>query len=310
MKSDLPDWRAFEDRLAESLGGLEEDQFLVVSSKLGWGYVQFAAQGYFGLRAEAVSNHYLPEASKLSVEQMAALETLGWRAPTGGPREATPEKQPDGSPNFFKGYSRPVAFSDAAGMAVRTLADVYDIPHPAFLDYQAFDKDKRQILLPHLGLKRRPSAPVPTKVAVKTAKPVREQLLRTIREVSSITDLEYDQNGFLGLRYGSALLVIRILEDPATVRIASPVLADVETTGALVARLNDLNSNLRFARLYVEDGIVHATVDVAAKPYVAEHVIDGLSTLSRVADEIDEVLQLQFGGRTAFGEFRPKSKLH
>jgi len=39
------DWPAFEARLAEALGVLEEDQYLVIAAKRGWGYVQFAAQG-------------------------------------------------------------------------------------------------------------------------------------------------------------------------------------------------------------------------------------------------------------------------
>jgi hypothetical protein len=57
-KAPLGAWPAFEKRLAETLAALEEDQYLVVSAKRGWAYVQFAAQGSFGLRAECVGNKY------------------------------------------------------------------------------------------------------------------------------------------------------------------------------------------------------------------------------------------------------------
>ena len=78
------DWLAFENKLAEVLEVLEEDQFLVISTKRGWGYVQFAAQGSFGLRIEAVSNHYLPEDAQLDAAQLEALLALGWSPPATG----------------------------------------------------------------------------------------------------------------------------------------------------------------------------------------------------------------------------------
>src|SRR5664279_5054643 len=82
-KAPLGAWPAFERKLAETLGALEEDQYLVVSAKRGWAYVQFAAQGSFGLRAECVGNNYLDEAHALRAGQMARLRRMGWSAPTG-----------------------------------------------------------------------------------------------------------------------------------------------------------------------------------------------------------------------------------
>src|SRR4026209_1934625 len=74
------DWPVFEANLAETLGALEEDQYLVIGAKRGRGYVQFAAQGSFGLRAESVSNNYLSGSDVLSADQVAALQKLGWSA--------------------------------------------------------------------------------------------------------------------------------------------------------------------------------------------------------------------------------------
>ena len=80
-KAPLGAWPAFERKLAETLGALEEDQYLVVSAKRGWAYVQFAAQGSFGLRAECVGNNYLDEAHALRAGQMALLRRIGWSSP-------------------------------------------------------------------------------------------------------------------------------------------------------------------------------------------------------------------------------------
>ncbi len=142
-RAPLGAWPAFEKRLAETLGALEEDQYLVVSAKRGWAYVQFAAQGSYGLRAECVGNNYLDEAHALSAGQKARLGKIGWSSP----RKAE-------SPNFYRDFDRPVPCADAARMAVRALTEVFEIPHPGSLMYKAFDKKDRTILVPTLGLKR------------------------------------------------------------------------------------------------------------------------------------------------------------
>lgn len=83
-------WDAVEARLADALGALEEDQYLILSAKRGYGYVQFAAQGSFGLRAEAVSNHYLPPEHELGEAELVKVRELGWNEPTRKPSELAP----------------------------------------------------------------------------------------------------------------------------------------------------------------------------------------------------------------------------
>src|ERR1035437_620483 len=161
-------WPAFERKLAETLGALEEDQYLVVSAKRGWAYVQFAAQGSFGLRAECVGNNYLDEAHALRAGQTALLRRIGWSSPT-GTRD---------SPNFFRDFDRPVPCADAARMAVRALTEVFEIPHPGSLMYKAFDKKQRTILVPTLGLKREEPAPPPAKPREDTVEELRKLVLK------------------------------------------------------------------------------------------------------------------------------------
>lgn len=126
-------WPAFQDHLAEALSRLEEDQFLILTVKCSDRFVQFAGEGAFGMRVETTSNSYLAKPERLNRRQMIALEKLGWRSPTGSPKSATPEKDPDGSPNFFREFPHPVPFEEVAGFAVNTLAEILRVPHPAFL---------------------------------------------------------------------------------------------------------------------------------------------------------------------------------
>ncbi|MEO8681582.1 MAG: hypothetical protein ABI665_21225 [Vicinamibacterales bacterium] len=302
--------RSLKASSPKRLGVLEEDQFLIISLKSGWAYVQCAAQCSFGLRAEAMSNNYLHGSHAISDAKVSALQALGWLAPTGTPDEATPKLQPDGSPNFFRDFPRPVPFEGVARMAVRALIDVFDIPHPGFLDDQAFDRSKRAILIPTLGLMRRLPAPPPAKPPVDTVERVRGLMLDAIRKAAGDSTLEFQDDGHLALRFGSALVIVRVHKEPFCVRIVSPVLAKVEADDLLIDRLNELNARVRFARLFVEDGTVFAVTEVSASPFVAEHVFDACGSLGRLADEIDDILQKQFGGRTGFGQFRSTSRVH
>lgn len=133
------DWIRFESDLADTLQGLEEDEFLVVSAKQANQFVQFACQGRFGMRAEAASNAYIagPQ-GLLTPEDQALMAQLGWSAPTGSAEEeAAHELGPDGSPNFFVDEQEPLDFDEVARRAVRTFRRVYRIDHPGLLQYQA-----------------------------------------------------------------------------------------------------------------------------------------------------------------------------
>jgi hypothetical protein len=145
-------WPSFHERLTETLQAMTEDQFLIIMHKGTNRYVQFAAQGFFGMRAETVCNSYLEGPEQLTAEDIAMLRALGWDDPTSGPG-ATPHDDPDGSPNFFREWVSPVDHTEIAALAVRTLLEIHDVAHPGWLEYGAFDSDDAQILLPGLGLK-------------------------------------------------------------------------------------------------------------------------------------------------------------
>lgn len=156
MKQQAPaekEWDRLADNLAVCLADLSEDEFLILSSKRANHFVQFAAQGHFGMRIEATSNAYVaPPEAVLSADAYSAMAELGWKSPTGVP--GSEPRDPDGSPNFFLDLALPVDFRRVADMAVKTLRQVYRIPHPGQLQYKSFDSSGIEIRFPNLRLKR------------------------------------------------------------------------------------------------------------------------------------------------------------
>jgi hypothetical protein len=159
-------WADLEASLAQVLGDLDEDEFLVVSHKTSEVFVQFAAQGRDGMRAEAVSNDYLGERSQLSRRAIRGMLTFGWSAPTHDAATEDSAHPNEGSPNFYLDVKHPVAFLTLARMAVRTLREIYGLRHPRQLQYDAFDDAGNQIRFPSLQLKRFPVVRTPAHVAM------------------------------------------------------------------------------------------------------------------------------------------------
>ena len=151
-------WADLETSLAQVLGDLDEDEFLIVSHRLSKVFLQFAAHGRDGMRAEAVSNDYLGERSQLSRRAIRAMLAAGWNAPTHDAATEDSAHPEEGSPNFYLDVEHPVPFLTVAQMAVRTLRLIYGVRHPRQLQYDAFDDCGTQIRFPSLGLKRLPIA--------------------------------------------------------------------------------------------------------------------------------------------------------
>ena len=150
------EWERFAADLATCLEVLEEDEYLIISSKLANHYVQFAAQGKFGMRVEAACNTYIhPPQACLTEEDYATMKQLGWNGATMPPPELLPgSPPPDGSPNFFIDAAFPVEFDPLAALAVKTFRLVYGVVHPGLLQYKSFARGGGSIRFPTLRLKR------------------------------------------------------------------------------------------------------------------------------------------------------------
>ena len=170
-------WPVFRRGLAEALRVLEDEEFLILAAR-GLGYfVQFAAQGAGGMRAEAISNTFITRGVPLSDAACRDLQDLGWHPPTYTPSADTAPPS-EGSPNFYVELSPPVAHARLAALAVRTLRTIYGIRHPEELTYKSFSWEGTAIRLPMLTIPREVAASSrsnadesPTSEKVPTATP-------------------------------------------------------------------------------------------------------------------------------------------
>ena len=83
-------WEQLEGEIARSIADLDDDEFLIITRKDRHYFVQFAGQGGFGMRVEAVSNAYLE--MKRSCQSPHARNSRQW----GGIHPAILPKGPTG----------------------------------------------------------------------------------------------------------------------------------------------------------------------------------------------------------------------
>lgn len=135
---DLPaHWHNFANALRKTLAHMAQDQYLILQCKGSNRFVQFATQ-HKNIRIEASSNHYLSGRDALSKKDIRVLLQLGWKEPTGTPEQSTPERDPDGSSNFFLELPLNNNFTRLTTLAIKTLSEVMGVPHVEYLAYNAF----------------------------------------------------------------------------------------------------------------------------------------------------------------------------
>jgi len=308
-------WAPFTEALAAVLAVLENDQFLILSSKYRNHWVGFDGQGRYGMRAEAISNAYLKPEEALSEEQMAHLERLGWLPPSGPPEETNcPEKCPDGSPNFFREWDPPIPAAEIAGFGVTTLREVFGIPHPAHLVYTAYGPKMEPILLPSLRLEYRPEPEdepeeqrPPEYLHPKNQAELLEVALETLRSSLGVADLVPDKDGDIPVRSGSTAVFVRVMPFAPVIELFSPLLVELPASEGLLAELNELNGKYLHVRFSHAGDTVMATVHLVADPFVPGQLTEALQVLAQLGDSLDNDLQTRFGGELFFNdEPRPK----
>ncbi|GAA3394052.1 T3SS (YopN, CesT) and YbjN peptide-binding chaperone 1 [Cryptosporangium minutisporangium] len=254
------------------------------------------------LHAEAVGNAALPPGHRLDRHAIADLVALGW----------SPPGVVDGTTDNF-GIQMPTSDADRlAAIAVRTLREVYGTPHPAFLTYSATALEG-EVEVPALGAARRvpggggtagapaahdPGAPLPDRVRA-----VVSQLLSR-----PVDELPVDADGDIAIRSGSAMVFVRITDDPPLVEVSSPVLTEVRATQRLYERLSALTKTLPVGRLYLEDDTVWASVGVFGTDFQPTHLSTAIRVMTGLADVLDDRLQGDFGGKVFFGEALPERR--
>lgn len=272
-------WAPFSKKLAAVLSKLEMDQYLIISAKDSNRFVQFANEGEAGTRIEVTSNHFLKGRDRLNRRQISWLRTNGWNAPTGDVNEATPEKDPNGSPNYFVDLPVSVAAKDIARLAISALVHVWGIPNSASLVYEAFGPNGRTLQFDQLGLK-----PVPLQ-----GRRLMEKVLEVFRQVTGIADLELDKDGDVLIFRGGIPIWTTPVENK--MRLCSAILGEVIETPAILRRLNKLNKEAHGLRCVIHDETIYTSFDILANPFIPEHFMTAIEEFSENAIRIATLLR-------------------
>lgn len=296
-------WMEFQPALASTLGAMKEDEYLILDVKFEHAFVQFAAQGAHGMRAEVSSNSVLPPQHQLSRPQLDRLRELGWNTPTGSLDKSTPVDDPHGSPNFFLDLPAPIDPEQLASLVINTFVEVLQVPYPGELTYSAWGHDG-MLELPDLRLtdesRPAPAAPLPPPEP-ETPESVRAKL-RQVMDQLTRGGAQEDEDGDFTLSVGSARVFIRVMSDMPAISVFSPFLMDVPVTAQTVARVNELNPSLRFVKVFLMGDTLIAAHELHADPFNWQHVHQAIVGVLHIADELDDQLQKELGGTLSTGE--------
>jgi hypothetical protein len=260
------------------------------------------------LHALAVGNAALPPDFRLNRASVADMIALGW----------SPPGVVEGSGDHFGLRTPRAEVPGLAATVTRTLRDVYGAPHPAFLVFALYDADRRPVPVEPLGTAR-PDTRAGGEgdeidldealAAARTAEPgadvALDERVRTVVATlmkSTPDQLQVDADGDIGIRAGSAMVFVRVRENPPLVDVFSPVLTEVEPTERLYAKLSELTHRMPIGRLYCTDDTVWASVPVFGRNFQPTHLMLAVQVMTGLADELDDRLHGEFGGKRFFGE--------
>ena len=261
------------------------------------------------LTALAVGNAALPQGYRLDRAAVAALVALGW----------SPPGVLDGSGDSF-GLRLPASDATRLSVAVaRTMRDVYGAPHPAFLTYDALDADGEPVHVPALGAARLLTAgeageddgdeaaaeQALARLGETTVKlPLAERVSAVVAALLKTTPeaLPVDPDGDIGIRSGSAMVFVRVRDNPPLIDVFSPVLTEVEPSERLYVKLSELTNRMPIGRLYCTGDTVWASVPVFGRDFQPTHLMLAVQVMTGLADELDDRLHGEFGGKRFFGE--------
>ncbi|MBT8224947.1 MAG: hypothetical protein HKP61_11550 [Dactylosporangium sp.] len=313
-------WGEFARQLGEVIPELPTDTTLDITldpTASGTGEAVYGVQLRLSADAvmgTAVGNADLPPAYRLDRAAVAGLVALGW----------SPPGVVAGSGEAF-GVHRDLSDAiEVAAIVSRTLRDVYAVPHPAFLTYVARGHDSHtSVCTPSLGAARPLTVSDDGTGAERTptddeaedldgedlaadadSLPLADRVVTVVARLLRIDPvaLTIDQDGDIGIRAGSAMVFVRVRENPPLIDVFSPVLTEIQPTQKLYAKLSELTNRMPIGRLYCTEDTVWASVPVFGRNFQASHLMLAVQVMTGLADELDDRLAGEFGGRRFFGE--------
>lgn len=292
-------WENFAERLGEVVSVIDDGGSLMIgaisSSDDPAPFIRFThVEGDPDrIMVEAASNASLGDEFQLSGAQLDEMEAAGWEPPHAD--------GPSPSPNFSKVCPQEDSESVAI-MATSTLWNVFGVQHPVFLApdqlaeiltpepvaeqthgqaEQTFDADDLHAVMP------RDRAHLDDLVTEELTQMFGHAPLR-------------DADGDVTIRVGSSMVFVRTTPAHDEIVLFSAMVHDVEGRSRAVEVLNDLNVEAQYGRFALFRDRVFVTLSLLAHPFVPAHLHQGVRIISRLADDMDDLLAVKLRGRTTF----------
>lgn len=299
-------WREFAKSVADALTQLPAGASLDLTldpTASGIGAAQYAVTITVGedgrLGSRAVGNASLPPDFQLNRAAIADMVALGW---------SPPGVEPDSGDQFGLTASLEQA-PRVATVVTRTLRDIYGAPHPAFLVYFAYDASSEEPLeVAPLGTARAAaalgSAGPPPSPPDDDGATLRDQVHVVVAAMQQTTPdkLVADADGDIGIRAGTAMVFVKVRDNPPLVDVFSPILTEIKPSEKLYGRLSELTNRMPVGRLYCANETVWASVPVFGRNFQPSHLVLAVQVMMGLADELDDRLHGEFGGRRFFAE--------
>jgi hypothetical protein len=126
---------------------------------------------------------------------------------------------------------------------------------------------------------------------------LRPYLEKILSEISGASDLRAAPDGSYGFRAGSAGLRVRLVSgDPPVVKVFSVMLRNVPMSNKLLQRLNEINSGIRFGRMFWAKRVVVVASELVAETLDAKELDNACVMIGTLADHFDTELEKEFGG--------------
>jgi hypothetical protein len=265
--------------------------------------IQRHPDGHIG--ALAVSNAGLPEGHRLDRNAVAEMIIIGW----------SPPGVVEGSGKDFGMIGQVGDAGRIAATVTKTLRDIYGAPHPAFLTYTSHDGEEADLAVAPLGSARARSIKQAEREFLRLDEDgfaaledpqmsLAERVAIVVAGVQRTTpdQLQVDSDGDIGIRSGSAMVFVRIRENPSLVDVFSPILTEIEPSEKLYGKLSDLTTKMPIGRLYFANKTVWASVPVFGRDFQPTHLMLAVQVMTGLADELDDRLHGEFGGKRFFVE--------
>lgn len=287
-------WSEFQARLTEVISMIDDSGDLTIGTESvagGAPFVRFSSPGRDRIRGEAAGNAALSETFQLSLDQLSAMEALGWRPPSANGSTSSAQFSAEDTQDNSDRMSE---------LAVSALRDVYGVQHPVFLAPDQL----AEVLTPRVADVEEPTEFDDGDVLATLASGQRHLDALVDDELTEMFGHRpiRDDEGDVAIRVGSTMLFLRTSLDAREILIFAAVVHEVEGRSRATEVLNDLNVEARWVKFQLVRDRVFVTASVLARPFVPAHLQQAVRIVSETADGIDNDLATKLNGRTTFGE--------